>query len=425
MDPSLVDKKNREYRQKLVSAKFKGAIDMVDKLLDAGPLPGESYNQMIGRANAIMKKTDEMLAAKDENGNSLYEYDLGPEGVSNVRSMIKRLAEKKTAVGKGFEHLRRVDPDKYFEKLGIAVPNVDPKNLGASIAAKAAAINRLNSKLKTSAGLINKGDIAEMNRFLESASPSQIIKSFRTMEVLPDELRHQYVREFAKQNMPIAYLANSLAIGEMSDAMAEEVLRGRELLKKDKTTGVSGVLMPRRSEFQSKLDEIVATRLQNPLEKKTVSQLAFQALAADRARRQETEPDFNDGDEEALNQIISDYIGTPLSWNGTEIIGPKGVPVQEVENVLDSISDESLKASFGVLPVNERGNPIGIENNRGDLKLVPTEIRGVFELKFKGQPLYFPKTKLPYRFSLDEYYHKQPDEVKKRSRGWFRRMLGR
>jgi hypothetical protein len=409
MDPMMVQTKNKMYRQSAAKAMFNGIVDQASNEANAGNFK---------KANAIIKAGQEML--KTER----YDYDLGQDGLAQANKALKLVKERAAKTQKNYEYLKRTDPDKYFEKLGIAVPNVDPNNLGVSIAAKASAINNLNARFKTSAGLINKGDIAEMNRFLETAAPSQIINSFRKMEVLPDDLRHQYVREFAKQNMPMAYLANSLATGEMSDAMAEEVLRGRDLLKKDKNTGVSGVLMPRIAEFQSKLDEIVANRVENPLEKKTVSQLAFQALAADRARRQETETDFNDGDEEALNQIISDYIGTPLSWNGTEIIGPRGAPVQEVENVLDAISDDGLKRAFGVSPVNEQGNPVGIENNRGDLTLVPTEVRGVFELKFKGRDLYFPKTKLPYRFSLDEYYQKQPDEIKKRSRGWFRRLLG-
>lgn len=408
-NPFLVNEKNRAYRKAAVQTRFKALFDEAGRFARTGDIAG---------ANKVMDEVKGLIDSKD------FDYDLGADGVSEITGNIKKFKAKAAKTARDFEHLKAVNPDRYFEKIGARLPTIDPKNLPNSIAAKYATLNTLNKAHGTNATLINKGDMAVMNRFLESSSPTQVVQAFRKMEGMDDELRQSYIGALAQENMPMAYLANSIALGEIDDDMAEEVLRGKELIKKDKATGVSGVVMPRPAEFQSGLDAILSSRITNPREKKAASMLVYQALAADRARRAETEVDFNEEDEDAMNTIVNKYFGTPMSWNGTEFLGPKDAPTDEVLNVLDSISDEGFRKAFGVPPVSASGNPIGIEKNRGDLKIQPTEIKGVFELYFKGQPLYFPKTKVPYRFNLNEYYYQQPEEIKKKSRGWFKRMFG-
>lgn len=412
MDPQLVNKKNRAYRQLGATTRFQSIIDKAMTLAQNGKL---------NESDKMIKTGQEMLDSKD------FDYDLGADGLAKVSRQMKFAKRKKATIAKNFEMLKSIDPYKYLEKRGIVFPAIDFNNLAESVSQRKQLANQASQRFGMVTPLLHKGDVAVFNRLLDEGNPEKLINSFKTMAGADEETRRDLVMALSKNDMSSAYLLNGLASGSIDESAAEEVLAGRKLLKKDKVTGVSGVVMPKTNEVQSYVDNIIGTRLSDPDQKKAASTIVMQALAARRSGQEDLDTDLNEDDEEAIDNIVQRNFGPATEWNGTQFFGPAQATSDQVENVLNNISDAKLESFVGSVPVSESGQPIGLEKNRGDLTLEPTSRKGVFQLKFKGQQLYFKQKqkgqpKVPYQFNLEEYFNKESDDVKN-PKGWFQRMF--
>lgn len=374
MDPQLVDEKGYEYRRKAVGARFQGAFDLADRVLDLGPRKGETENDVIKRHNAIMNRVDKMVESND------FDYDLGESGLKYVRNNIRRLKKKAAAKAKDYSMLKLKNPYEYYKKINDPIPELDVLNPESAMM-RSQVIAEREARDGIPLPFMSPLEEGLEIRRIERMSPQEQVNHIKKLSNLPDQeylaVAKQLFRSKPEFVMAFDEVKNG---GRNAEKNAADILAGSQLMTRNAETKQSSVVMPREKDMRGYFDQYVGNGITNPLERDAIYGAAKSILATKRNLGKASAwgpdvkaEDFSAEDKKIFKEAIESRIGEPYTQKNTKVFPIRKAngdfaTKDETEFLVKNIRNDTLLETHGSKLYNPAGNTFDIDDAQKSLQ---------------------------------------------------------